>query len=267
MYGVDRLLALWDTSTPPNTTRSGSTPRDRLGPLRPRGAPAVRRATRSCAHDAWQVERREPRGPAAAAGAVARPPSRRLRSREHADRVECRRVVRVARHTPSGRRRPAALRRPHARGGTDAARLDRRDRATSSATSTAATRTRRSTSSTSTRSRCSATSSSRSRSPPRSGGCVSTARSVTDAAHHRCARLRRRAAAAAVRRRGVRVARDRADGRYAGELTDVPPTGEARAQVLFDYADAEGLSLASRSRTPTRRPTSRCSKPSGSRSR
>ncbi|HEX2382806.1 MAG TPA: HAD-IB family hydrolase, partial [Acidimicrobiales bacterium] len=35
-----------------------------------------------------------------------------------------------------------------------------------------------------------------------------------------------------------------ADGRYAGELTDVPPTGESRAQALFDYADAEGLSLA-----------------------
>jgi HAD superfamily hydrolase (TIGR01490 family) len=35
-----------------------------------------------------------------------------------------------------------------------------------------------------------------------------------------------------------------ADGRYAGELTEVPPTGEARAQLLFDYADAENLSLA-----------------------
>jgi phosphoserine phosphatase len=32
--------------------------------------------------------------------------------------------------------------------------------------------------------------------------------------------------------------------RYAGELTDVPPTGESRAQLLFDYADAENLSLA-----------------------
>jgi HAD superfamily hydrolase (TIGR01490 family) len=35
-----------------------------------------------------------------------------------------------------------------------------------------------------------------------------------------------------------------ATGRYAGELTDVPPTGESRAQAMFDYADAEGLSLA-----------------------
>jgi HAD superfamily hydrolase (TIGR01490 family) len=34
------------------------------------------------------------------------------------------------------------------------------------------------------------------------------------------------------------------DGRYAGELTDVPPTGEARAQILFDYCDAHGLDPA-----------------------
>jgi phosphoserine phosphatase len=32
--------------------------------------------------------------------------------------------------------------------------------------------------------------------------------------------------------------------RYAGELTDVPPTGESRAQLLFDFAAAENLSLA-----------------------
>jgi phosphoserine phosphatase len=31
---------------------------------------------------------------------------------------------------------------------------------------------------------------------------------------------------------------------YAGELTDVPPTGESRAQLMFDYADAENLALA-----------------------
>jgi HAD superfamily hydrolase (TIGR01490 family) len=35
-----------------------------------------------------------------------------------------------------------------------------------------------------------------------------------------------------------------AGGTYAGELTDVPPTGESRAQLMFDYADAENLSLA-----------------------
>ncbi len=35
-----------------------------------------------------------------------------------------------------------------------------------------------------------------------------------------------------------------ANGRYAGELRMVPPTGEARAQAMFDYAAAEGISLA-----------------------
>jgi HAD superfamily hydrolase (TIGR01490 family) len=36
----------------------------------------------------------------------------------------------------------------------------------------------------------------------------------------------------------------REDGTYSGELTEVPPTGEARASVLFDYAAAEGIDLA-----------------------
>jgi HAD superfamily hydrolase (TIGR01490 family) len=34
------------------------------------------------------------------------------------------------------------------------------------------------------------------------------------------------------------------DGRYTGGMKDVPPTGEARAQAMADYAKAEGLSLA-----------------------
>ncbi len=34
------------------------------------------------------------------------------------------------------------------------------------------------------------------------------------------------------------------DGTYTGELTDVPPTGEARAQALFDYCDQHGLDPA-----------------------
>ncbi|MFZ6002841.1 MAG: HAD-IB family hydrolase [Actinomycetota bacterium] len=36
----------------------------------------------------------------------------------------------------------------------------------------------------------------------------------------------------------------RADGTYRGELTDVPPTGEARASALFDYAAEHGFDLA-----------------------
>jgi alcohol-forming fatty acyl-CoA reductase len=31
------------------------------------------------------------------------------------------------------------------------------------------------------------------------------------------------------------------DGSYSGELTDVPPTGESRAQALYDYCDANGF--------------------------
>jgi fatty acyl-CoA reductase len=36
----------------------------------------------------------------------------------------------------------------------------------------------------------------------------------------------------------------RADGTYSGEMAAVPPTGEARAQILADYCDAEGFRLA-----------------------
>ena len=35
----------------------------------------------------------------------------------------------------------------------------------------------------------------------------------------------------------------RPDGTYSGEMTTVPPTGEARAQILADYCAAEGLRL------------------------
>ena len=35
----------------------------------------------------------------------------------------------------------------------------------------------------------------------------------------------------------------RPDGTYSGEMITVPPTGEARAQILADYCDAEGFRL------------------------
>jgi alcohol-forming fatty acyl-CoA reductase len=35
----------------------------------------------------------------------------------------------------------------------------------------------------------------------------------------------------------------RPDGTYSGEMSTVPPTGEARAQILADYCDAEGFRL------------------------
>ena len=35
----------------------------------------------------------------------------------------------------------------------------------------------------------------------------------------------------------------RPDGTYSGEMHSVPPTGEARAQILTDYCTAEGLDI------------------------
>jgi fatty acyl-CoA reductase len=34
------------------------------------------------------------------------------------------------------------------------------------------------------------------------------------------------------------------EDRYTGQMVDVPPTGESRAQALFDFAAAEGIDLA-----------------------
>ena len=35
----------------------------------------------------------------------------------------------------------------------------------------------------------------------------------------------------------------KSDGTYSGHLSQVPPTGETRAQLLADYCSAEGLRL------------------------
>jgi fatty acyl-CoA reductase len=42
----------------------------------------------------------------------------------------------------------------------------------------------------------------------------------------------------------VSASMDERDGRLTGELHDIPPTGEARALIMAQYAEAEGLSLA-----------------------
>ena len=41
----------------------------------------------------------------------------------------------------------------------------------------------------------------------------------------------------------VSASLDRDGGRYKGELVEVPPTGESRAQALFDFADANDIDL------------------------
>ena len=78
-----------------------------------------------------------------------------------------------------------------------------------------------------------------------------------------------RAAAPAVRRHRARRRSPRdADGTYRGELTDVPPTGEARARRCSTTPTPNGFDLARVGRL--RRldlATCRCSRPSASRSR
>ena len=115
--------------------------------------------------------------------------------------------------------------------------------ATSCAPSTAATRARRPTSCATTPGSCSTTCSWPSRSRPASPGCASTGPSATGPCSSpapstswssRCARCSTTSSAPASARR---------DGRLTGRLDELPPTGEARALVLADYAEAEGLDL------------------------
>ena len=238
IYGVDRLLALCERARRRRPgARSASTPGSSTGPryVHDVHLPSV-------------VEHARVRTDAPA-GAPARPardrlrrqvlsPDRQLAAFDLENTLIASNVVAsyswlATRRLPP--RRPAPLRRQDAgRGARRCWRSTGATAATSSATSTAATRAPRSTSSTTTPPRCSAT-------------CILTKsfpagiRRVREhraprpphRAHHRRARLRRRAAAAAVRRHRVRPARHvDADGTYTGELTDAPPTGEARAPAL-----------------------------------
>ena len=64
-----------------------------------------------------------------------------------------------------------------------------------------------------------------------------------DPAHHRGAGLRDRAVPHPLRRRRLRP-HGRGDGELSGELDEAPPTGEARALIMADYAREHGLDLA-----------------------
>ena len=54
------------------------------------------------------------------------------------------------------------------------------------------------------------------------------------------------------------------NGKLTGELTESPPTGEARAILLDEYARSQGLGSGTPSATPTRRATCPCSRRPGS---
>ena len=223
-------------------------PRHRLEPLRRRTSTCRRwSSTPGCRTTPGGAPGREARGPPAPPGARPRTPPRRVRPREHAHRVQRRGVVLVAGHPPAPPRGPGPVRAPDApRGAGAAGRSTARTAATSSATSTAATRAPTSPSSRPTPSRCSATSSSPSRSRPRSAGCASTGALghrtvlITGALDFVVEPLR-----PAVRRhRRARRSPAGPTAPTAASSPTCPPTGEARAQALFDYAATHGFDLA-----------------------
>ncbi len=271
IYQVDNLMSLWDRSA---RRRPGGV---RLRPAQRRlGAATSTRSTcrRSSQHarvktDARQVAHARPHGPAAQAGARPEAPRRRVRPREHADRVERGRELLVPRHAPAQRARAGALRAAHARRGARSAqarqarphrlpapllpalrgrsgRPDRRGRA-------------RDDDAADPHQELSRGLAPRSRAPRRR---------APHGADHRCAVVQRRRAEAAVRRdRGGRDERasrrhllrrddDRAAHRRGAGTDSSPTTATPRAS-----------GSTSASPTPTRRATCRCSKRSASRSR
>ena len=268
VYGVDNLLALGTRSARMNAMRSGSTLVPSTGTTTCARCTCRPSCTRPGAHDGRPFERGEPRATVCAGRSSPRPAPRRVRSREHADRIECRGVVRVAGNPPSAGRRPGAARRPHARGGAAAAGMDRRDRGDFLRHFYRRFEDAPIASSTRTRSRCSAISSSRSRSPPRFAVCVSTGRSVTARCSSpvRWTSSSRRCAPCSTMLSALRSRRRPTDATQANSPKSHPPARREPRRSSTTRRPRDSRSR-SPSHTPTRRPICRCSKPSGSPSR
>ena len=119
LHRVRGHLLASTTSTPSmpssTTTERELFPMDprlgRLGPLHPRGAPAVGRRARPGPVPAVPPQRRASNGPAAIPDPLARPPRRHLRPREHDHRLERRRLLRLARQPPTRPGRTCPIRR------------------------------------------------------------------------------------------------------------------------------------------------------------
>ena len=103
-YRVDRLLALWDRMDADD--RPGLLPRPgghRLGGLRPRHPPALGHRARPGSDDAGQVDQAQPGRPGPQGHPLPRPAPGRLRPREHPDRLQRGRLLRLAGLTAPGR--------------------------------------------------------------------------------------------------------------------------------------------------------------------
>ena len=246
IYGVDRLMEVWDSLDDEDRASFAFDPRaiDWTYYVTEVHLPSVVQHARVRTTPGGRIGP-DSRRSGCAPGARTRSSSRRVRPREHAHRVERGRVVRVAREPTPRPRRSAAVHREDRPRGADVAvaRQEGPRRLPSLLLPPLRGRLGR---------------------PARRGRHRADERAdphevvprgdpprpraprarPSHAAHHRRARLRREAAAPPVRRHRRAHLGVTADGRYTGELVDVPPTGEARAQVMTDYANAEGLELS-----------------------
>ena len=187
----------------------------------------------------------DPPGTGAPGGALARPPAGRFRPGEHPGRHQRRRLLRLVRHPAHGHPRARPLHGAHpARGAPDAlARHGRPGRLP--ALVLPPLRERRPGHAArgllGADQRPAAGQVVPGRDPP---GPRAPRPRPPDPAHHRCPRLRHRAVPPPVRRRRLRPHGPGRAGELSGEMVEAPPTGEARALIMADYAREHGLDLA-----------------------
>ncbi len=221
-------------------------PLGRLGPLHQQHPPAVDHPTRPREDDTGRVEVDRPHGADAQAGPRSEASGRRVRPREHPHLVERRRELLVARDAPSRHARADSVRGPHDRRGTRACSASiARIAPTSCATSTGATR-HAPMEQIETDAREMLTQLIMTKSFPEGLRRVREHRAlghrtilITGALDFAVAGLKPLFDEIVAAEMMVRP-----DGTLSGEMHSVPPTGEARAQILADYCDAEGLDIS-----------------------
>ena len=245
VYCVDELLARWEALDEADQELFGFDPRVIRWPhyVRDVHLPSIVEQARVRTEPGTKAgPSREERLPASRCWP--RAPPGRLRPREHAHRLERGGVLRLAGNPPATDRGPRPLRGPHAGRGPGAARTRPARPQRLPPPLLPPVRERRSTRSKRTPSSCSATliltksfpsAIRRVREHRRRGHRTVLITGALDFVVRPLAPLFDDVVCATMRAE---------DGRYTGELDDVPPTGEARAQAMADYAAAEGLDLA-----------------------
>ena len=245
LYRVDRLLALWDRMDEDDRATFCLDPGGhRLGHLRPGDPPPLDHRARPGPDLAGQVDQDQPGRPGPEEHPLARPPPGRLRPGEHPDRLQRGRLLRLVGLTPpaagrAGRRSwPTWWPRPRRCWPSTVV-----TGATSCAPSTGATRAPRPPGCTTTGGTCSTTCCWPSRSRRASPGSGPTRRSATGPSSSPAPSTSWSSRSVPCSTRSSAPSSAWRTASSPDGSRQLPPIGEARALVLADYAEAEGLKL------------------------